>query len=157
MVGCWSALAILTLLEWRYLGHILTSLAFALEDNMGLAIETLPVTSLVDVITIAKETLGHAGHGLLGLLEVLDIPHRYIAHHNAGNDAHSTLRALLELLQRQRGNVEGLDEIVHAPVPMQKSLSEKSSRPIDDWEAHIGGSFVAEVEAWRTDNASSVV
>ena len=57
-----------------------------------------------------------------------------------------TLRALLELLQRQRGRVEVLDKIVHAPVGMKRSLSKESRRPLEDWEAHVGGSFLAEVE-----------
>ena len=67
-------------------------------DDLGVSLEELPVTGIVDTCDLACDVLGTKAR-LEQLLVLLSIPARFDLLHCAGNDAYYTLQCFLALLQ----------------------------------------------------------
>jgi hypothetical protein len=75
-------------------------------DDLGISLEALPITGLIDTCYLAVDVLGFSG-SLEHLLTALRIPSGMDLLHCAGNDAHYTLQAMLALLDHQYNDKSG--------------------------------------------------
>lgn len=88
-------------------------------DDIGVSLEALPITGIVDMYYLARHILG-LSCSLECLLTMLRIPARLDLLHCAGNDAHYTLQALLALLQTQYSDNFGqLERLARQTSPLQ--------------------------------------
>ncbi len=117
--------------------HAVPNEVFAL-DSLQIKIEELPITGIIDTLTLAKDVLGR-GRSLEGLMTILGIETPRGSIHTAGNDAHYTLQVLLALLQRKYGKVlPCVEDIVRKALPPSPT-SPRSSESDADWEEHLDG------------------
>jgi hypothetical protein len=113
-------------------GHRLQEEVAAL-DNMGVAIESLPVTGIVDTLLLAQEILGQ-GASLGRLMDTLHIERMRRSLHTAGSDSYYTIQVLLALIQKQHGEVARVEEIIRKSTPPPKQMARK---PSVDWDVHL--------------------
>ena len=107
-------------------------------DDLGVFLEDLPITGVIDTHEVSRDVLGHSG-SLEHLLSTLSIPWRYGMMHNAGNDAHYTMRLLLALLQIRHGDPTGcFNELARQPLPERNSwkMSDEMEKE-DDWTTNL--------------------
>lgn len=108
-------------------------------DDLGVFLEDLPVTGVIDTSVLARDILGRTG-SQKDLLNVLDIPWGENALHCAGNDAHYTMRILLALLQsRYKDGFERLGELARELLPSPLCWAKSEDTDEDDWDVHLGG------------------
>ena len=102
-------------------------------DDLGISLEALPITGLIDTCYLAVDVLGFSG-SLEHLLTVLRIPARLDLLHCAGNDAHYTLQALLALLDCQYNDKSGrLGSLARQASP----LPSRGEKPDEDWADYL--------------------
>lgn len=104
-------------------------------DDIGVSLEALPVTGIIDTCSLADEIFGSSG-SLKSLLTKLRIPTRPNLLHCAGNDAHYTLQALLALLQaRYHDNFGQLERLARQESPLPECCFANKTK--DDWADHL--------------------
>jgi hypothetical protein len=103
-------------------------------DEIGVPLETLPVTGIINTCCLAGDALGSSGT-LWSLITTLRFPARRDLLHCAGNDAHYALQVLLALLQtRYFDNFEQLERLARQEPPLQPCYFAKKTS--DDWTDH---------------------
>lgn len=102
-------------------------------DDLGVSIEALPVTGIIDTCCMAADILGFSG-SLEDLLTTLRVPARMDMLHCAGNDAHYTLQALLALLDSQyKDKTRQLEKLAKQASPSQWKEEEEEG----DWADYL--------------------
>ena len=102
-------------------------------DDLGVGLEALPITGILDTCNLAVDILGFPS-SLEHLLTALRIPARMDLLHCAGNDAHYTLQVLLALLNSQYEDKSGrLEKLARQPSPLPSRIEE----PGDDWADYL--------------------
>jgi hypothetical protein len=117
-------------------GHMLQEEVASL-DSMGVEIEGMPVSGIVDTLRLAQEILGQ-GANLGRLVDTLYIERIRGSLHSAGNDSHYTMQVLLALMQRRHGEMICVEEIIRKSTPPPKRRTRK---PSVDWEVHFDASL----------------
>jgi hypothetical protein len=104
-------------------------------DDLGVSLEDLPVTGIVDTCDLACDVLG-AMASLEQLLVLLSIPARLDLLHCASNDAHYTLQAFLALLQlRYPDSTYRLDRLARQELRSPPTDNVKCES--NDWADHL--------------------
>lgn len=105
-------------------------------DDLGISLEALPVTAIIDTCHLASEILGFSG-SLGHLLTTLRIPMQPDLLHCAGKDAHHALQAMLALLRTQcPEDLRRLEKLARQELPQPPSWSEREEAT-DDWADHL--------------------
>lgn len=98
-------------------------------DDLGVHLEDLPITGVVDTHELGRTVLGKSG-SLEQMLNMTAIPTRQNSLHCAGNDAHYTLQVVLALLATRSTDEDGrLGQIARHALPIPTCWAEADDTP----------------------------